>query len=152
MIELHVVKDEELGFRAKDGRIGQAGAGKVFFCPLGDPTGIAIVGLLGARFGNGTGQRQGGHGAEGVDKGSGRVRHGQHVTGFNAFPASDTGAVKAQAVAEGLFVEFADGATEMLPGAKGIDEFDVHHLGPFLARHLQDAAGGRRFGCGCCTH
>ena len=55
-VKLHVVEDEELGFRAEDGRVSDAGAGQIFFGPLGDAARVARVGFLGAGFGDGAGQ------------------------------------------------------------------------------------------------
>ena len=54
-------------------------------------------------------RRQGGHGAEGIDEGGVGIGHGQHVGGFDALPAADGGAVKAEAFVEDFFGQFADG-------------------------------------------
>ena len=50
------------------------------------------------------------HGAERIDEGGVRVGHGQHVGGFDAFPAADGGAVKAEAFVKDFFGQFADRA------------------------------------------
>ena len=59
VIELHVVEDEELGFRAEHGRVGEAGAGQIFLGALGDAARVAVVGFLGAGLGDGAGQATG---------------------------------------------------------------------------------------------
>ena len=140
-VELHVVKDEEFGFRTEDRAVSDAGGQEVFFGPLGDAARIAGVGFLGAGLGDGAGQREGGGGHEGVDEGGGRIGHGQHVAGFDRFPAADRRAVEAQAIAEGVFGQFADRQGEVLPGAEGIDELHVHHLRALLSGQLQHLPG-----------
>ena len=131
-VELHVVEDEELRFRPHESRVGQAGADEVFLRPLGNAPRVARVGLFGSRLRDGARQAQGRHGAERVNKRRRRVRHRQHVRGLDALPAADAGAVEAQALGEDFLSHLPDGTTEMLPGAKGVDELDVHHLGPAL--------------------
>jgi len=90
VVEPHVIEDEELGFGPEDGGIGQAGALEILFAALGDAARVAIVGFFGAGFGDGAGQGKSRLAAEGVNESGGRVGHGQHVGGFNAFPAADT--------------------------------------------------------------
>ena len=97
--------------------------------------------------GDGAGQRQGRHDAEGIDEGGVRIGHGQHVRGFDAFPAADAGAVKAEAFFEDVEGQFANGTTEVLPGAKRIDKLDVHHFGPGLLGHFQYFRGGAHLYC-----
>jgi len=141
VVKLHVIENEEFRFRPKDGRIGQSGAGKVLLGMGGDGAGVTIVGLVRAGIGDGAGQRQRRHRAERVDEGGGWVWHGQHVRGLDGFPTADGGAVKAKPVGEDLFGELVDWATEVLPGAKGIDEFDVHHFGPLFLGQVEGAPG-----------
>ena len=38
--------------------------------------------------------------------------------------------LEAEALGEDFLVQLGDGTTEVLPGAKGVDEFYVDHLGP----------------------
>ena len=133
---MHVVEDEELGFGTEHGGVGDAGADQVFLGALGHAARIAGVSFHGAGFGDGAGQAEGGHRAEGINEGGVGVGHGQHVAGFNTFPAADGGAVEAVAFAEDVFGQFADGTGEMLPGAKGIDELDVHHFGAGFFGHF----------------
>ena len=45
---------------------------------------------------------------------------------------SGMGLATAKAFAEDFFAQFTDGTTEMLPGAEGVDKFDVDHLGTTL--------------------
>ena len=56
VIELHVVENEELGFRAEHRRVGEPGGLQIFFAALRDAARIAIIGFLGAGFGDGAGQ------------------------------------------------------------------------------------------------
>ena len=131
-VELHVVEDEELGFRPHVGRVSHTRADQVLLGPLGNAPRIARVGLLSAGFSDGAGQAQGRHGAERINKRRYRVGHGQHVRSLDALPAPDAGAVESQPFAEDFLRQLPDGTTEMLPGAKGIDELYVHHFGPRL--------------------
>jgi hypothetical protein len=54
-VELHVVEDEKLRFRAEDGALGQAGGGEVFLGLLSDGARVAVVDFAGARLGDGAG-------------------------------------------------------------------------------------------------
>src|SRR5207247_408307 len=74
--------------------------------------------------------------AERIHERGGRIGHCQHVRSLYALPASDRGAIKAKTLLKTLLAQFADGATEMLPSPKRIDEFDVHHFRAILARHV----------------
>src|SRR2546428_5218544 len=50
---------------------------------------FVIVSFLGPGLGNGTGQGEGWHRAKRINKGRGRIGHGQHVASFNALPTPD---------------------------------------------------------------
>src|SRR5207245_3547594 len=103
----------------------------------------AVVGLARARLSNGVGDVEGWDGANGVNEGGGRIGHGEHVRSFNRLPASDGGTVKAETLFKALFGQFGNGTTKVLPGAEGVDEFDIEHLSALLAGHLEDAPGRR---------
>ena len=134
-IELNIVEDEEFGFRTENRGIGDAGALQIFLGALSQAARVAGVGFLGAGFGDGAGEGESGNFAEGIDESGVGIGHGEHVRGLDAFPAADGGAVKAESFGKDFFGEFADGTGEMLPGAEGIDELDVHHPG---ARFLSE--------------
>src|SRR5439155_20925469 len=101
------------------GRIGYAGRLQMLLGPLGNAARIAIVSFLGPGLGNGTGQGEGWHRAKRINKGRGRIGHGQHVASFNALPTSDGRAIKTQPVTETLLGQLGNRTTKMLPGAKG---------------------------------
>jgi hypothetical protein len=58
-VVLDVVEDEELRLGAEHCGVGEAGAGEVLLRALRDAPGIAAVGFLGARLGDGAGQTEG---------------------------------------------------------------------------------------------
>src|SRR5262249_7779515 len=145
LVELHVVEDEELGFGAEHGGIGQAGALEEFLGFLGDAARVAVVGFLGAGLGDGAGQRERGHGAGGVDESRGGVGHGQHVGGLDGFPAADGGTVEAEAVGERVLGQFGGGNAEVLPGAEGVDELDVDHFGALVFGQVDGGLGSAGF-------
>ena len=84
-----VVEEEELRLRTEEGHVGQAGAGQMIQCPLGQGTGAALVGLAGAWLLNRADHAQGFVPVEGVHPGRVGVRHHGHVGGLDAFPAAD---------------------------------------------------------------
>ena len=75
-------------------------------------------------------RREGGHRAEGIDEGRVRDRAWPACRRLRCFPTADGGAIKAEAFGKDVLGQFADRHAEMLPGAKGVHKFDVHHLGP----------------------
>jgi len=121
--------------------IGNAGGLQIALAPLGNPAWIAIIRFLGPGFGNRAGNAERRHGAEWIDECGGRIGHREHVGCFDRFPATDGGAIETKAISEDFFSQFTDGTGEMLPGAEGIDEFDVDHFGALLARHIDHTFG-----------
>src|SRR6185369_14343624 len=141
VIKLHVVEDEKFGLWSEGRRLSKTRVPEVLLASLSNAPRIASVSFLGAGLSDGAGQRESRHGAEGVDESGGRVRHGQHVGSFDRFPAADGRPVEAKTVLEDFQGQFADRHAEMLPGAKGVDEFHIHHPGSLLAGHLHYAFG-----------
>ena len=141
-VELDVVKNKKFGLRPEDGLVGQPGGLEIFLGVRGDAAGIAGVGLLGAGLGDGAGQGEGRHGAERVNESGVGIGHGQHVGGFDGFPAADGRAVKAVAVGEDLLGQLGDGQAEMLPGSEGVNKLNINHFGALLFRQGQNALGG----------
>jgi hypothetical protein len=109
---------------------------QIFLAALRDAAWITIVSFLGSRLRDGACDRQRRHRAERIDERRGRIGHREHVGRFDRFPAADGGAIEAEPFLEDFLGEFADGTTEMLPGAEGIDEFDIDHFGALLARQF----------------
>ena len=127
-VELDVVEDEEFGFRTEEGLVADAGGDEIFFRLLRDAARVAAVRLQRAGFGDGAGEAQRRNRAERINERRDGIGHGQHVGGFDALPAADGGAVETDAFGEGFLGQFADGHGEVLPGAKGVHELDVHHF------------------------
>ena len=93
---------------------------------------VARVRFLRIRFRNGAGQGHGRNRAERINESRVRVRHRQHVGGFNALPSADARTVKTVSFSEDFLGQLPNRTTKMLPSAKGVHELDVHHLGPAL--------------------
>ncbi|MDR6356924.1 hypothetical protein Q3H58_003595 [Pseudomonas psychrotolerans] len=104
-LELHFVEDEELGLRADEHGVTDAGGLQVFLGGLGDTAGVALVGLHGRGFDDVADQDQGRLFGEGVQDGGAVVGQQDHVGGFDAFPAGDGGAVEHLAVGEEVLVQ-----------------------------------------------
>jgi hypothetical protein len=73
---------------------------------------------------------------ERVDVGGVRVRHQQHVGGFDALPAGDRRTVEGVARGELVFVEMGDGHGHVLFLAAGVGEAEVDELDFVLLHHL----------------
>jgi hypothetical protein len=142
-VELDVIEDEKLGFRTEDGGVRQTGGSQILFGSLRDSAGIPVVGFLGTRFRNGARQRKRRGRAKRINERRCRIRHGQHVGGLDGLPSADRRAVETKAVLENLFCQLANRDTEVLPGPKGVHEFNVHHLGALFFRHVNRAFRGR---------
>ena len=128
----------------KDGwdvAIGQARADEVLLGLHGNATRIPAVGFEGARLRNGAGERQCGHLAEGIDERGGRIGNGEHVAGFDALPSADGTAIKSQSFLENALLQLADGATEVLPGAKRVHKLQIEHPGSGLFGLLNNLFG-----------
>src|SRR4051812_20579447 len=83
---------------------------------------------------NGAGETQGWNRAVGIDESRLGIRHRQHVRGFDAFPSPDARAIETKSFGKNFLGQFSNGTTEMLPGAEGVDKFNVDHFGPTLFR------------------
>jgi len=140
-IELHVVEDEKFGFRTKEGLVPNAGGDEIFFRLLRHAARVAAVRLQRAGFGHGAGEGKRRHGHERIYERRFRIGHRQHVAGLNALPAADGGTIKADAFGESFLGQFRDGTTEVLPGAEGVHELDVHHFRAGLFCHFNNALG-----------
>ncbi len=134
----HVVEDEEFGLRPEEGRVAQAGGLEVGLGALGDRARVAVVGLAVARLEHVARQEQRGLFEERVDVGGVRVRHQQHVGGFDALPACDRGAVEGVARAELVFVEMRNGHSDVLFFSAGVGETEVDELDFVFLHHLHD--------------
>ncbi len=104
-LELHFVEDEELRLRAGEHGVTDASALEVFLGALGDRTWVTVVALHARRVDDVTGNDQRRLFGERVQNGSLVYRHQDHVGGFDAFPASDGGAVEHLADFEEVFVQ-----------------------------------------------
>ena len=140
-IKLNAVEDEKFGFGAEHGGVGDAGAFQISFGALGDAARVAIIRFHGAGFRNGAGERQSRFGHEGVNEGCFGVGHGEHVGGLDGFPTANGRTVEAETFGEVFLAEFGDGDGEVLPGAEGVHEFNVHHFGAGLFCHFNNALG-----------
>ena len=142
---LDVVEDEELSFGSDEALVSQAGADEVFLGAGGDSAGIAVVGFLRARLRDGAGQRERHVPAEGINERRGGVGHRQHVGSFDALPTAHGGTVEAETFGEDFLGEFADGATEVLPHAERVHEFEVNNLGARLLGQFNHTLGSTHF-------
>jgi hypothetical protein len=140
--EPHIVEYEELGFRAHEHRVADAGRLEIGLGLLGDAAGVAIVGLAARRIENVAvyDHRRGGE--EWIHAGRGRVRHQRHVGFVDRPPAGDRRAVEHQAVGEGVLVDQALIEGHVLPLAARIGKAQVNIFDVIVLDRLQDILGG----------
>ncbi len=60
----------------------------------------------------------------------------EHVAFLNGLPSTNGRTVETVAVFKGIFIEFADGHTEMLPHPREVDEFEIQNLDIVLLGHF----------------
>ena len=137
----NVVKDEELGLRAKEGRIGQAGGIEVIEGFLGQGPGAAAVGLAAAGLLDRADQAEGFVAVKGVDPGGVRVRHHRHIRLVDRLPAADRGAVKGQSFREALLLHQIGVDGEVLPFAVQISELQVDQFDALVLDQAKDVLG-----------
>jgi len=125
-VPLHVVKHEEFGFGAEEGRVPDARGREVFLGALGDGAGIALVALHGGGLHDVAAHDNRGVIGEGVDDRRAVIRHEDHVGLVDAFPASDGRAIEHFAILEEIFVDFAHGEGYVLLLTTAIGEAQVH--------------------------
>ncbi len=140
---LHVVEDEEVGFRTDEDRVADLGLLQILLGLLGDPARVAVVGLVGHRLENVADDRHRGLGEERIDRHRVGIGHQLHVGLVDRLPAGDGGAVEHQALREGLFVDQADVKGDVLPLAARIGEAEVDVLHVLVLDSLQYVLGGR---------
>ena len=147
------VENEELGFRAKEGGVADAGGLEVSFAALGDRARVAVIAAAVGRVDDVAGQHQRRFVEEGVDISGRRIGHQLHVGRLNTFPASNRRTVEGVPILKLVFVEGADRNGHVLFLATGIgkaeiDELDVvflDHLDYILrACHMQSLLSGCR--------
>ncbi len=150
--ELHAVEDEELGFRADDDGVADAGRLHIGFAALRGGAGIAAVALPRRWFDDVAEQDERRLGGERVHHGRIRVRHQDHVQFVDRLPPRDRGAVEHDAVPHRVLVNRRDVLGRVLPFAARIGEPEVHILDRMLGdhfHHLSDALGA---GAGVLRH
>ena len=106
LIEANVIEDEELGFGAEIGGIGDA---RVFQVQLGlarDPARVAIVMLARDRIDNVAGHHQRPGFIERVDVCGAGVRDQQHIAFIDRRPSANARPVDAKARFKGAFIQF----------------------------------------------
>ena len=130
------IENEELGFGAEVGGVGDAGRLQIGFGAPGHRTRVALVALAVGRLDHVAGQDQRGLVKEGVHVGRIGIGFQQHVGGLNAFPASDRGAVERVAVLKPVFGHDASRNRNVLLLAAGIGKAQVNEFHFVVLNHL----------------
>ena len=104
-LELHFVEDEELRLRAHEHGVTDTSGLQVFLGTVGDSARVAVIALHGRRLDDVAHQDQRWLFGERVQNGSAVVWQQDHVGRFDAFPASNGGAVEHFAVGEEVFIQ-----------------------------------------------
>ena len=140
LIEADVVEDEELGFGAEVGGVGEAAVLQVHLGFLGDPARVALVVLARDGIDHVAGHHQRRDFGERIHERGGRIGNQQHVALIDRRPAADA-TVQAEAFFEGLFVQLADGIGDVLLQAGQIGEAQIELLDVVLLREFETSFG-----------
>jgi len=128
-LELHLVENEELWLRADENGVADTGGLQVFLGTGSDGAWVAVIALHGRRFDDVAHQDQRRLFGERVQNGSAVVWQQDHVGGFDAFPASNGGAVEHFAVGEEVFIQRITGRHgHVVLSAFGISEAQINPL------------------------
>ncbi len=133
-----IVEDEELGFRAEIGRVGDAGALQISLGALGDGARIAAIAFEGCRFDDVTTQDQRGLFHKRIHDRRVGIRHQGHVGLVDALPAGDTRAVEHLAVLENALVDHVRRHRHVLFFALGIGKSQIDELYLFVFHQFQN--------------
>src|SRR5712691_1762047 len=136
----HVIEDEKFGFRAKVAGVSDSAGAQISLCLVCNIAWIAAIALLAssrARMGYVTDQAQRRDSSERVHHSGSGIGDNQHIAFVDGLEATYTGAVKGFPFDKGFFFEFAHRHTKMLPCARQIYKFEVHHFCAMLCGKLQ---------------
>ena len=137
----HFVENEKFVLRAEVGGIGNAGGLEVGLGTAGKRARVARVALHGVRLDDVAGEDEGFVRVEGIDVGSGRVGHEDHVGVVDAFPAGEGGAVEHFAFFEEVFVDVRRVA-DVVFFASAVGDAQVKVFDVFVVDELQDVVRG----------
>ena len=140
--EADVVEHEELGFRAEEAGVADAGRLQIGFRLLGDAARIAPIGLAAGGIENVAVEDHRRGREERVHAGRGRVGHEGHVGFVDRLPARDRGAVEHQAVGESVLVDQRLVEGHVLPLAARIGEAQIDIFDVVVLDRLKDVLGG----------
>ena len=154
LIEAHIIKNEEFGFRAEVRYLAHARVLQIQLGLLCDPPGVALVVLLGDGIDHVAEHDQRRGFGERVQESRRRIRHQQHVAFINGRPAADAGSINSVAVFKRTGRQFADGIRHVMLQAWNIGETQVQLPGLVLLGKLQHflrlhpSSTGRKFELG----
>ena len=141
-LPVHLIEDEELGLRTKEGGVAHAGGLQVGLGALGDGARVAVIALHGGRLDDIAAQHQGRVFGEGVQEGGAILGPQDHVGLIDPLPARHGGAIEHLAVLEELLIDISRRNGDVLLLADGIGEAQVDPLdvmffdqGERLGRH-----------------
>ena len=129
LVETDVIENEELGFGAEIGGVGDAAVLQEKFGLLGNPTGIAFVALLGDRVLDVAVHDQRGGLGERIHQRSGRIGDQEHVALMDRRPTADTRSIHAEAVFKAAQIQFTDRVRHVVLQARNVRKPQVELLG-----------------------
>ena len=140
---LHIVEDEELGFRTDEDRVAHAFGLHIGFGLLRRAAWIAIIGFAGNGIEDVAHHNHGGLREERVHVDRVHVGHEHHVGLIDGLPAADGRAVEHDAVGEHVFVNFYHVHRDVVHLALRISEAQVNELNLVVLDLLHDVIGCR---------
>src|SRR5690554_77865 len=133
----NTVENEEFGFRAQHGGVGDAGRLQVLFGAAGNGARVTLITLTGRRLDDVTAHDDGSVFGEGIQYGSTVVRAQDHVGFLDAFPASDGGTIEHLALFKEVVAHVADRDGDVLFLALEVGEAHVDPLSAAFFDQIQ---------------
>ena len=137
LIEADVVENEELGFRAEIGGVGNAAVLQVKLGLLANPARVALVALLGDRVLGVPDHHQGGGLGERIHDRGFRIGNQEHVALVDRRPTADARSIHAEALFEAAFVNLAHRVRNVMLQTRNVGEPQVELLGIVLLGKFQ---------------
>ena len=137
LIEADVVENEELGFRAEIGGVGNAAVLQVKLGLLANPARVALVALLGDRVLHVADHHERGGLGERIHDRRVGIRNQEHVALVDRRPTADARSIHAEALFEDAFVNLGHRVRNVMLQTRNVGEPQVELLGIVLRCKFQ---------------
>ena len=145
LVEANVVEDEELGFGAEKGGVGDAGVLQVQLGFFGDPARVAVIVLARDGIDNIAEHDQRARFGKRIHESGGGIGNDQHVAFVDSGPAANARAVDAEAIFERLLFEHGDGIGDVLAQARQVGKAQIELPGIVLLGKFENFLRGHMY-------